>query len=108
MADGTNGKFDTHQAVAVYNALVRQDYVNDEGTLTARYFDDKRNGSLDFGKSNDMKDSIIAILDTVFTRSIVKPEDGRKPKLAKFQRITLPRRNFRSYGSVSTAVPTIR
>ena len=35
-------------------------------------------------------------------------EDGRKPKLAKIQRITLPRRSFRSYGSVSTAVPTIR
>ena len=94
MADGTNGKFDTHQAVAVYNALVRQDYVNDEGTLTARYFDDKRNGSLDFGKSNDMKDSIIAILDTVFTRSIVKPEDGRKPKLAKFQKDNFAKKEF--------------
>lgn len=94
MADGTNGKFDTHQAVAVYNALVRQDYVNDEGTLTARYFDDKRNGSLDFGKSNDMKDSIIAILDTVFTRSIVKPEDGRKPKLAKFQKDNFGKKEF--------------
>ena len=94
MADGTNGKFDTHQAVAVYNALIRQDYVNDEGTLTARYFDDKRNGSLDFGKSNDMKDSIIAILDTVFTRSIVKPEDGRKPKLAKFQKDNFAKKEF--------------
>ncbi len=94
MADGTNGKFDTHQAVAVYNALVRQDYVNDEGTLTARYFDDKRNGSLDFGKSNDMKDSIIAILDTVFTRSIVKPENGRKPKLAKFQKDNFGKKEF--------------
>lgn len=94
MADGTNGKFDTHQAVAVYNALVRQDYVNDEGTLTARYFDDKRNGSLDFGKSNDMKDSIIAILDTVFTRSIVKPEDGRKPKLEKFQKDNFAKKEF--------------
>lgn len=94
MADGTNGKFDTHQAVAVYNALVRQDYVNDEGTFTARYFDDKRNGSLDFGKSNDMKDSIIAILDTVFTRSIVKPEDGRKPKLAKFQKDNFGKKEF--------------
>ena len=94
MEDGTNGKFDTHQAVAVYNALVRQDYVNDEGTLTARYFDDKRNGSLDFGNLNDMKDSIIAILDTVFTRSIVKPEDGRKPKLAKFQKDNFAKKEF--------------
>ena len=94
MADGTNGKFDVDQARAVYNALIRKDYVDDEGTLTARYFDDKRNGSLDFGKSNDMKDSIIAILDTVFTRSIVKPEDGRKPKLAKFQKDNFAKKEF--------------
>lgn len=94
MEDGTNGKLDINQARAIYNELIRQDYVNDEGTLTARYFDDKRNGSLDFGKSNDMKDSIIAILDTVFTRSIVKPEDGRKPKLAKFQKDNFGKKEF--------------
>lgn len=94
MEDGTNGKLDINQARAIYNELIRQDYVNDEGTLTARYFDDKRNGSLDFGKSNDMKDSIIAILDTVFTRSIVKPVDGRKPKLAKFQKDNFAKKEF--------------
>ena len=94
MEDGTNGKLDINQARAIYNELIRQDYVNDEGTLTARYFDDKRNGSLDFGKTNDMKDSIIAILDTVFTRSIVKPEDGRKPKLAKFQKDNFAKKEF--------------
>lgn len=94
MEDVTNGKLDINQARAIYNELIRQDYVNDEGTLTARYFDDKRNGSLDFGKSNDMKDSIIAILDTVFTRSIVKPEDGRKPKLAKFQKDNFAKKEF--------------
>ena len=94
MEDGTNGKLDINQARAIYNELIRQDYVNDEGTLTARYFDDKRNGSLDFGKLNDMKDSIIAILDTVFTRSIVKPEDGRKPKLAKFQKDNFAKKEF--------------
>lgn len=94
MEDGTNGKLDINQARAIYNELIRQDYVNDEGTLTARYFNDKRNGSLDFGKSNDMKDSIIAILDTVFTRSIVKPEDGRKPKLAKFQKDNFAKKEF--------------
>ena len=94
MEDGTNGKLDINQARAIYNELIRQDYVNDEGTLTAHYFDDKRNGSLDFGNLNDMKDSIIAILDTVFTRSIVKPEDGRKPKLAKFQKDNFAKKEF--------------
>ena len=34
-ADGTNGRFDLAQARAIYNALIRQDYVDDEGALTA-------------------------------------------------------------------------
>jgi len=82
--DGTNGRFDITQARAIYNALIRQDYVDDEGALTAEYHEAKRNGTLDFGKVNDLKDGIIAALDTVFDPSSFKPDDGRKPKTAKF------------------------
>ena len=84
-ADGTNGHFDLAQARAIYNALIRQDYVDDEGALTAEYHEAKRNGTLDFGKVDDLKDGIIAALDTVFNPSSVKPEDARKPKTANFQ-----------------------
>lgn len=95
-ADGTNGKFDIAQARTIYNALIRQDYVDDDGALTAQYFEDKRNGTLDFGKVNDMKDGIIAALDTVFNPSEVKPEDARKPKQAKFLKDNFARKEFQN------------
>ena len=94
--DGTTGKFDLTQARAIYNALIRQDYVDDEGALTAEYHEAKRNGTLDFGKVNDMKDGIIAALDTVFDPSSFKPEDGRKPKAAKFQKDNFAKKEFQN------------
>jgi Restriction endonuclease len=93
-ADGTNGNFDLAQARAVYNALIRKDYVDDNGALTALYFEDKRNEALDFGKVNDMKDGIIAALDTVFNPSSVKPEDARKPKTANFRKDNFDKKEF--------------
>ena len=93
-ADGTNGRFDLAQARAIYNALIRQDYVDDEGALTAEYHEAKRNGTLDFGKVNDLKDGIIAALDTVFNPSSVKPEDARKPKTANFQQENFDKKEF--------------
>ena len=96
MADGTNGKFDTHQAVAIYNALIRKDYVDDNGALIAQYFDDKRNDRLDFGKANDWREGIIAALDTVFDPAAVRPENGRKPKLAKLQKDNFAKKEFQN------------
>ncbi len=93
-ADGTNGRFDLAQARAIYNALIRQDYVDDEGSLTAEYHEAKRNGTLDFGKVNDLKDGIIAALDTVFNPSSAKPEDARKPKTANFQQENFDKKEF--------------
>ena len=95
-ADGTEGKFDLSQARAIYNALIRQDYVDDDGALTTQYFEDKRNGVLDFGKVNDMKDGIIAALDTVFDPSKVTPDDARKPKEAKFLKDNFAKKEFQN------------
>lgn len=95
-ADGTSGRFDLAQARAIYNALIRQDYVDDEGALTAEYHEAKRNGTLDFGKVNDLKDGIIAALDTVFDPSSFKPDDGRKPKAAKFQKENFDKKEFQN------------
>lgn len=96
MADGTNGKFDINQARAIYNALIRKDYVDDNGALTAQYFEDKRNDSLDFGKANEWRDGIIAALDTVFDPAAVRPENGRKPKLAKLQKDNFAKKEFQN------------
>ena len=82
-ADGSNGHFDPAQARAIYNALIRHDYVDDDGALTAKYHDDKRNGTLNFGNVDDMRDGIIAVLNTVFDPSTTKPDDSRKTRTAK-------------------------
>ena len=82
--DGTKGHIDGTQARAIYNALIRQNYVDDDGALTAQYYEAKRKGELNFGKVGDMKDGIVAVLDNVFNPSTVRPEDARKPKEARF------------------------
>ena len=92
-ADGTNGRFDLAQARDIYDELVCQKYVK-KGELTAKYYEDKRNGTLDFEELNDMKDGIIAALDTVFNPSSVKPEDARKPKTANFQQENFDKKEF--------------
>ena len=96
MADGTNGKFDINQARVIYNALIRKDYVDDNGALTAQYFEDKRNAKLDFEKANDWRDGIIAALDTVYDPAAVTPENGRKPKLAKLQKDNFAKKEFQN------------
>lgn len=93
-ADGSNAHFDLAQARAVYNTLVRNNYVDDDGALTAQYYEDKRNGTLCFDKVDDMKDGIIAALDTIFDPSAVKPEDARKPKMATFQKANFEKKEF--------------
>ncbi|MBQ6749486.1 MAG: DEAD/DEAH box helicase family protein [Bacteroidaceae bacterium] len=92
-ADGTNGRFDLAQARDIYDELVCQKYVK-KGELTAKYYEDKRNGTLDFEELNDLKDGIIAALDTVFNPSSVKPEDARKPKTANFQQENFDKKEF--------------
>ena len=94
-ADGTNGRFDLAQARDIYDELVCQKYVK-KGELTAKYYEDKRNGTLDFEELNDMKDGIIAALDTVFNPSSVKPEDARKPKTANFQQENFDKKEFQN------------
>ena len=92
--DGSNAQFDLAQARAVYNTLVRNNYVDDDGALTAQYYEDKRNGTLCFDKVDDIKDGIIAALDTIFDPSAVKPEDARKPKMATFQKANFEKKEF--------------
>lgn len=58
----------------------------------AKYYEDKRNGTFDFEELNNMKDGIIAALDTVFNPSSVKPEDVCKPKTANFQQENFDKR----------------
>lgn len=92
--DGTNGNFDLKQARTIYNTLIRTGYVNDDGALTSKYHDDKRNGKLDFDGVSNLKDGIIAALNTVFDPSSIKLEDARKAKAATFQKSNFDKKEF--------------
>lgn len=76
-------KISTLQAVDIHEELITQGYVK-KGKLTQKYFDEKKNGTLDFGEMNELKSFIIKQLDKVFNPDDYKPANGRNKRVAKF------------------------
>lgn len=83
-ASGEKKTLVTSQAVEVHEELVSNGYVK-KGKLTQKYFDDKKQGTLDFGDYNDAKESIVSILDKVFNPDAIKVDNARKHREAKFK-----------------------
>lgn len=66
-------------AKKLYNHFVRQDYVDDNGALTSKYYEDKKAGNLNLPEEvKDCSDSIIKIIDTIYDIKGMMPEDARK------------------------------
>lgn len=66
-------------AKKLYNHFIRQDYVDDNGALTDRYYEDKKAGTLSLPEeAKDCSDSIIKIIDTIYDVKGMMPEDARK------------------------------
>ena len=66
-------------AKKLYNHFVRQDYIDDAGALTDKYYEDKKAGILSFPEEvKDCGDSIIKIIDTIYDVKGMMPEDARK------------------------------
>lgn len=66
-------------AKKIYNHFVRQDYIDDAGALTDKYYEDKKAGTLSFPEEvKDCGDSIIKIIDTIYDVKGMIPEDARK------------------------------
>ena len=84
-ASGEKKTLSTTQAVAVHEELISNGYVK-RGKLTPKYFEDKKQGTLDFGEYNDAKESIVSILDKVFNPDALKPDNARKHREAKFDK----------------------
>ena len=84
-ADGNLIKVTTDMARKINNRLIRKDYVDDEGALTPKYHDDKRNGMLDFGEDfANVSVAIAKILDGVFDPKSATPGNGRKRRIGNF------------------------
>ena len=81
--NGTTMKINTQQAVDIHEELIAQGYIK-KGKLTQKYFDEKKNGTLDFGEVSEFKSFIVKQLDKVFDPDSVKPTNGRDKKEAKF------------------------
>ena len=92
---GNSIKVTTDMARAINNRLIRKDYIDDNGVLTPKYYDDKRNGSLDFGDEYEsLKPAIAKVLDGIFDPNAAKPNDGRKRRIANFDSEKFARSRF--------------
>ena len=76
-------KVTTEQAVNIHEELISQGYIK-QGKLTQKFFDEKKNNTLDFGEMNTMKSFIVKQLDKVFNPDDYKPENGNRKKEATF------------------------
>lgn len=81
--DGKLIKVTTEQASIIHEELIKRDYIK-KGKLTQKFFDEKKNGTLNFGEMNAMKSFIVKQLDKVFNPDDYKPENGNRKKEAIF------------------------
>ena len=81
--EGNLIKVTTEQAVNIHEELISKGYIK-QGKLTPKFFDEKKNGTLDFGEMNRMKSFIVKQLDKVFNPDDYKPENGNRKKEANF------------------------
>jgi len=94
-AEGNPVKVSTDMARKISNRLVRMNYIDEDGLLTAQYHEDKRSGALDFGEDfAHLQNAIAKILDGVFDPKSAKPSDGRKRRIANFDAEKFARSRF--------------
>ncbi len=95
-AEGNTIKVTTEMARKINNRLVKKDYIDDDGALTAKYHDEKRTGSLDFGEDlASLSAAIAKILDGVFDPKAAAPSNGRKRRIGNFNAEKFARSRFK-------------
>lgn len=95
-SQGEQRKLNDDDANDIIFILRTKGYINKQGQLQQKYYDDKQQGCLDFGSDYDEaeKKGIVRKLDSVFNPDTVKPEDARKAREAKFDNKKFERREF--------------
>jgi type III restriction enzyme len=77
-AGGAEQVVDIELAQSIYEGLITSGYVK-KGILTDKYYEDKKNGSIEIAEeAADCKDSVIAILDSIYDSRAMQPENARK------------------------------
>ncbi len=94
-SDGTDVVINESKAIEVHEELIANGYVK-KGVLTPKYFEDKKNGTLDLGDFTEVKDSIVHILDKVFDPASIKPTNSREVREANFDEEKFNKKEFQS------------
>lgn len=96
LADGSTSVLERALAQAMYNHLVRHDYIDDEGFVTQAFKDARADGTLAAPTSEALKpvsDFIWPLVDALYL-DVPKPADGRKPKKIPFNEANFKKREF--------------
>lgn len=94
-ARGEQKPLDELQSSFLFAALAMNGYVSQNGSLTQKYHDDKKQGTLNFGEQfNEYQKDIVARLDSVFNPDSVKPENARQVREAHFDQKKFERKEF--------------
>ena len=84
-AEGDKVTIMVDTARKIYNELIRQDYINDDGHLTETYHEAKRSGNLKLGDEfQPILSEIVQTLDSVFDPKKININDSRKLQEANF------------------------
>ncbi len=77
-AEGNKKNVDETTARAFYHYLVKQDYVDDDGGLTEKFYDDKKNGAFKLPeKLTDCGGDLISCLDAIYDANSMRPDNAK-------------------------------
>jgi type III restriction enzyme len=96
LGDGSTTVLEKSLAQALYNHLIRHDYIDDDGLVTQAYKDARADGTLAVSTSEALKtviDFVWPLVDALYL-DLPRPTDGRKPKKIPFNEANFRKREF--------------
>lgn len=76
--EGNETVISSDEATAIYLDLAINGYINNKGELTDKYYDDKKNGCVKVAEiAENIYDSVIEILDSIYDGNSMLPENAR-------------------------------
>jgi type III restriction enzyme len=96
LADGSTSVLEKALAQALYNHLIRNNYVDDDGFVTQDYKDARACGALAVPTAEALKpviDVVWPLVDALYL-DVPKPTDGRKPKKIPLNEANFKKREF--------------
>jgi type III restriction enzyme len=101
LADGSTSVLEKSLAQALYNHLIRNDYIDDDGLVTQAYRDARADGTLAAPMAEVLKpviDFVWPLVDALYL-DVPKPTDGRKPKKIPINEANFKKREFQELWS---------